>query len=339
MSRLRLSLPHAWLTRGALAWVLRPISLCFECLVACRQWLYRLGALRPQKLRVPVVVVGNVLVGGVGKTPVVIALVKHLQQRGLRVGVLSRGYGRVSRDVREVHPNSRADEVGDEPLLIARACGVPVWVGANRVEAGQSLLEHDRKTQVLVCDDGLQHLALARDIELCVFDERGIGNGWMLPAGPLREPWPRAENSHIDRFELSHGAAPVSGRFQVHKKLADFAVRADGTRRPLPTGFAHPVQALAGIAKPQVFFNMLEELGLTLSYTQALPDHAALHGVSIDKTMGELLCTEKDAVKLWIDHPEAWAVPLITNLPTDLLQALDGCLDRRLSSRHGLKIT
>ena len=339
MSRLRHSLTQAWLTRGPLAWGLRPISLCFEWLVACRLWLYRLGVLRPRHLRVPVVVVGNVLVGGVGKTPVVIALVKHLQQRGLCVGVLSRGYGRASRDVREVQPNSRATDVGDEPLLIARSCSVPVWVGANRVEAGQSLLEHHPKTQVLVCDDGLQHLPLARDIELCVFDERGIGNGWMLPAGPLREPWPRAENSGVDRFELSHGEAPTSGRFQVHRQLTDFAIRADGTRRPFPSGFAKPVQALAGIAKPQVFFSMLEEFGLTLTHAQALPDHADLQGISIDYAQGELLCTEKDAVKLWIDHPEVWAIPLKTTLPNELLLALDACLDRRLSSHHGLKIT
>ena len=339
MSRLRHILTRAWIRRGLLAWALRPISLCFEGLVTCRLWLYRQGALQPQPLEVPVIVIGNVMVGGVGKTPVVIALVQHLQERGICVGVLSRGYGRVSRDVREVHPTSRAEDAGDEPLLISRACGVPVWVGANRIEAGKSLLEHYPKTQVLVCDDGLQHLPLARDIELCVFDERGIGNGWMLPAGPLREPWPRAANSSIDRFELSNASSPISGRFQILRELADFAVRADGTRRPFPMGFANPVQALAGIAKPQVFFSMLQDLGLTLTHTQAMPDHANLHGVSIDASLGELLCTEKDAVKLWADHPGVWAVPLITTLPAELLEVLDASIDRRLSSHHGLKIT
>lgn len=332
-------LTQAWLKRGLVACVLWPISACFGCLVRSRQWLYRLGVFKSHHLPAPVLVVGNVLVGGVGKTPVVMALVEHLRQRGLHVGVLSRGYGRTTRDQREVHTSSRAQDVGDEPLLIARRCGVPVWVAADRAAAGEALLQKYPNTQVLVCDDGLQHLALARDIEVCVFDERDVGNGWLLPAGPLREPWPRAAALDVNRFELTSAATPSSPRYQVRKQLAHFAVRADGTQRSLQDWRMTPVQAIAGIAKPQVFFDMLAAQGLSLTNTQALADHADMRDVVINARLGDVLCTEKDAVKLWPLHPTVWAVPLLTTLPPELLQAIDARLDSKLSSRHGLQTT
>lgn len=332
-------LTQAWLKRGLVACVLWPISACFGCLVRSRQWLYRLGVFKSHHLPVPVLVVGNVLVGGVGKTPVVMALVEHLRQRGLHVGVLSRGYGRTTRDQREVHTSSRAQDVGDEPLLIARRCGVPVWVAADRAAAGEALLQKYPNTQVLVCDDGLQHLALARDIEVCVFDERDVGNGWLLPAGPLREPWPRAAALDVNRFELTSAATPSSPRYQVRKQLAHLAVRADGTQRSLQDWRMTPVQAIAGIAKPQVFFDMLAAQGLSLTNTQALADHADMRDVVINARLGDVLCTEKDAVKLWPLHPTVWAVPLLTTLPPELLQAIDARLDSKLSSHHGLQTT
>jgi len=336
---MRKVLTQAWLKRGLLACILWPISACFGCLVRSRQWLYRLGVFKSQHLPVPVLVVGNVLVGGVGKTPVVMALVAHLRQRGLHVGVLSRGYGRTTRDQREVHTSSQAQDVGDEPLLIARRCGVPVWVGVDRAAAGKALLRKYPHTQVLVCDDGLQHLALARDIEVCVFDERGVGNGWLLPAGPLREPWPRHAAPDIDRFELTSVAAVSSPRYQVRKQLADFAVRADAIQRSLQDWHAMPVQAIAGIAKPQVFFDMLMAQGLSLTSTQALADHADMRDVVINTRLGDVLCTEKDAVKLWPVHPTVWAVPLLTTLPPALLKVIDARLDSKLSSHHGLQTT
>lgn len=332
-------LTEAWLKRGLLACVLWPISACFGCLVRIRQWLYRLGVFKSHHLPVPVLVVGNVLVGGVGKTPVVMALVEHLRQRGLHVGVLSRGYGRTTRDQREVHANSQAQDAGDEPLLIARRCGVPVWVGADRAAAGEALLHKYPNTQVLVCDDGLQHLALARDIEVCVFDERDVGNGWLLPAGPLREPWPRAAALDVNRFELTRAATPSSPRYQVRKQLAHFAVRADGTQRSLQDWRTTPVQAIAGIAKPQVFFDMLAAQGLSLTNTQALADHADMRDLVINARLGDVLCTEKDAVKLWHLYPTVWAVPLLTTLPPAFLQAIDALLDSKLSSHHGLQTT
>ncbi len=330
-------LTRTWMRRGPLALALWPVAACFGLLVRFRQLLYRWRLLNSQKLPVPVVIVGNVWAGGVGKTPVVMALVRHLQQRGIGVGILSRGYARQSHDIREVSTDSTAQEVGDEPLLIARLTGAPVWVGSNRVAAGQELLQHHPKVQVLVCDDGLQHLPLSRDIELCVFDERGVGNGWLLPAGPLREPWPRRSTQAITCFEMTSGDLPHKGQHRIMRELADYAVRGDGTRRSLKEWHQRPVQALAGIAKPQVFFDMLRTKGLTCLHTQALPDHDDLDHVRIDAALGEVFCTEKDAVKLWLRHPEAWAVPLVITLPSEMIQALDMRLDTKLSSSHGLQ--
>src|SRR5690606_24360938 len=141
-------------------------------------------------------------------TPVTLALVRHLRDRGWHPGVVSRGYGRRTRDVREVLPASSPAEVGDEPLLIARAAGVPVFVGRQRAQAGRALLAAHPRTDILVCDDGLQHLALARDLEVCVFNDEGAGNGWLLPAGPLREPWPRRVDWVLHAGPAPGGSAP-----------------------------------------------------------------------------------------------------------------------------------
>ena len=343
------ALMHAW--RGQanrwLVWALWPISLVFASMVAVRWWLYRLGWIRSQTLPVPVVVVGNVLVGGVGKTPITIALVQHLSAKGWRVGVLSRGYGRSAQatDIQAVTLSSSAAEVGDEPLLIQRKCQVPVWVGADRVAAARAMLAQYPALQVLVCDDGLQHWPLARDLELCVFDERGLGNGHLLPAGPLREPWPRRVlNTQVPTLVVqSHSSTtalpPSPQTYTVQRQLSPYAVQASGQTRALPSWQGQSVQALAGIAKPEAFFDQLRQQGLLLSLTQALADHADLDDLYIDPTLGEVLCTEKDAVKLWPRHPEAWAVPLQTTLPAELLDAIDLHLasahNAKLSSPHG----
>jgi tetraacyldisaccharide 4'-kinase len=355
MNTLRLALMQAWVGQRAqdrwLAVALWPISAVFGALVWLRQTLYKLGFFKQHVLPVPVLVVGNVLVGGVGKTPIVMALVQHLTQQGWRVGVLSRGYGRLPNsdkkrpDIRPVLANSTAEDVGDEPLLIARSCHVPVWVGSDRASAGLALLEQHPEVQVLVCDDGLQHWQLARDLELCVFDERGVGNGFLLPAGPLREPWPRSAwrhpttGSQVPTWVVQTAGQTAPGAFAVQRALATFARQADGTQRSLQRWDNTPVQALAGIAKPEVFFDMLRAQGVQLAHTQALPDHADVRGLNLNPAWGDVLCTEKDAVKLWAQHPQAWAVPLLTELPAPLLHALDLALEAaqrpKLSSPHG----
>ena len=229
------ALQRAWLRRGLLACTLWPLSLVFGLVAAARRAAYRAGLFKSERVGVPVIVVGNVIAGGSGKTPIVKAVVEHLKQRGWRVGVVSRGYGRNTADCREVFATSNAADVGDEPLLIARSCAVPVFVARKRVEAARALLRAHPQIQVIVSDDGLQHYSLARDVEICVFDDRGAGNGWLLPAGPLREPWPRP----VDFVIGPEG-------FAVARALASEAMRADGSRMPLSQ--LQGVTAVAGIA-------------------------------------------------------------------------------------------
>jgi len=205
--------------------------------VRFRQGLFISGVFKSHKLPVPVVVVGNVVAGGAGKTPLVMALVQHLKAQGIQVGVISRGFGarRVSGasaptsvEVHEVLPNSLPQDVGDEPLLIRRTTGVPVFTGINRHAAGLALLERHPETQLIISDDGLQHLALQRDLEVVVFDDRGLGNGWLLPAGPLREPWPRPCD-----LVLHTGQKHAFGGFRSTRTLAPLARNAKGDALPL----------------------------------------------------------------------------------------------------------
>ena len=357
MPDIRLALQQAWLKRGLISCVLWPVSLIYGLVFGLRKMLYRVGVFRSQQLPVPVIVVGNVYVGGVGKTPLVIALVRELTASGLKVGVLSRGYGRSGQGFQSVTPQSLATDVGDEPLLIARACQVPVFVGKNRFEAGLELLSQNPQTQVIVCDDGLQHLGLVHDLALCVFDERGLGNGWLLPAGPLREAWPvhssgyshvmtvltsnfaRHDSQANKKHEQPQVLNQLSVDFVVPRVLSDFAQQADGTTQALSSFRGQKVQALAGIGKPQAFFDMLTAQGIGLSVTQALADHEDMHSVRIDPAMGAVLCTEKDAVKLWNYLPTAWAVPLVTEIPEELFKTILAQIAPKLSSGYGHQTT
>jgi len=357
------TLTQSWGQRGLLAWLLWPLSLIYRLLVVLRHALYRSGLRHTTRLPVPVIVVGNVVAGGAGKTPVVLALVAHLQQLGIAVGVISRGYGRRSNDCLEVTPERSAQEVGDEPTLIQRRTGVPVFVATQRTEAAKALLARYPRTQLIVSDDGLQHLSLARDLEIGVFDDRGVGNGWLLPAGPLREPWPRAFD-----LVLHTGTQPAFAGFWGQRRLADYALRADGSSKlladlanpqsvnapsratatasatratstpPTPPAAAfasesdsRPLLALAAIAQPEAFFAMLRAKGLVLAHTLALPDHYDFSSWQRNENIGyRLICTEKDAVKLWPLEPQALAVPLLFDLPPAFWQALDTRLGRLL---------
>ena len=317
------ALQRAWSGRGALARALWPLSLLFGAVASLRRTAYRAGLLRRQRAGVPVIVVGNVVAGGSGKTPIVQAIVRHLADAGLRPGIVSRGYGRRTRDCREAKAGSDPSDVGDEPLLLARTCAVPVFVAPRRIDAARALLRAYPGTHVIVSDDGLQHYGLARDVEICVFDERGPGNGWLLPAGPLRESWPRA----VD-FVLG----PTG--YRVQRTLARDAVRADGMRVPLEQLRGKALVAVAGIAKPAAFFDMLRERGLAIERTIALPDHFDFR--ALPALAGEIVCTEKDAVKLWRTHPRAWAVPLQVQLDPAFWTALDAKLAAMgLSSSDG----
>lgn len=335
-------LTRAWVRRGLLAWLLFPVAVLFGILAALRRGMFQVGLRKTRRLPIPVLVVGNVVVGGSGKTPVVVALVRHLQAQGLRVGVISRGYGRLTRDCREVMESSAVQDVGDEPALIRRSTAAPVFVAPRRFDAGSALLTHYPDTDIIVCDDGLQHLALHRDLEICVFDDRGLGNGFLLPAGPLREPWPR----HAD-LVLHTGSRPAFDGFVAQRALAPDAVAADGRRVSLSTLVHHsgkPLLALAGIARPEQFFAMLRAQGLHLERTLALPDHYSFDSwVRTEYERNTLICTEKDAVKLWAHQPEALAVPLLffpepaffAELDRRLNPLLSRRLARTVSSQHG----
>jgi tetraacyldisaccharide 4'-kinase len=309
---------------------------------ALRRSLYQAGVLRIARAPVPVIVVGNVIAGGAGKTPTVIALVKHLQAQGHVVGVVSRGYGRRSARALEVSPDAQPADTGDEPLLIQRSTGTPVFVAETRIVAVQALIAVHPRTTVVVCDDGLQHYGLYRDLEVCVFDDRGCGNGWLLPAGPLREAWPRqplAQAGQADtRLLVLHtGRQPQFAGYRAHRRLADHAVRSDGSQVALTSLAAThglPVLALAAIAQPQAFFDMLTQQGVVLTKTLALPDHYDFDSWSRNEYGGyQLICTEKDATKLWKHAPDALAVPLVQTMDADFWSAIDG----QLSSMHGHK--
>lgn len=320
------ALRKSWQRRGALGWLLWPVSQLYGALTALRRTLYRSGLLKSTRLATPVITVGNVIAGGAGKTPVTMAIVRHLQSQGFRPGVISRGYGRKTEGCRAVTAHSTAHEVGDEPLLLARSLKVPVFVASQRAEAGQALLGEHPDVNILVCDDGLQHLALQRDIEVCVFNDEGVGNGWLLPAGPLREPWPRDVDLVLYAGQAPGGMAP---QFALTRQLAANAVDAEGRHQSLDALQGSAVNALAAIARPEDFFGMLRDRGLKLNQTFALPDHFDFSGW---KPGGDaslpLLCTEKDATKLWEQQPEALAVALQVQLPPAFFEALDGLLKR-----------
>jgi tetraacyldisaccharide 4'-kinase len=289
--------------------------------------LHRRGSAPVQPLPVPVLVVGNYVVGGAGKTPTAMAMVRALQEAGRRPGVVSRGHGRTGEAARAVQAGDAAAAVGDEPLLIRRRCNVPVWVGRDRAAAGRGLCAAYPEVDVLVSDDGLQHRALARNAELVVFDERGAGNGLLLPAGPLREPLPRALPpwSRV-LYTAGHASTPLPGALAQRRILQAWPLAAwqsaDATvARPLTALQGRPLLAMAGIAAPQKFFTMLAAAGLSI-VRLPLPDHHDYVTLPWPPGTTEVITTEKDAVKLQPDRlggTRVWVVPLDLQLPAALV--------------------
>lgn len=315
MSSLASHLQRAWLGRGPLACALWPLSWLMLAIVALRRLASARGWMASQRLPVPVLVVGNRIAGGAGKTPATIAILQHLQAQGHRPGVLSRGYG-----VHIEAPSPRlldalsaaslgAQDTGDEPALIHRRTGVPVMIGPRRVVSGRALLDSHPEIDILVCDDGLQHLALQRDVEVVVFDERGAGNGWLLPAGPLREPLrtaagPGVKVAPIVLYNAAAPSTPLPGhlgqrRLGPLQALQDWWAGRSETPPPLPE-HTPGAWALAGIAHPERFFQALRAQGWQV-HGCPLPDHADFAALPWPAEVGDVIVTEKDAIKL---HPE-----------------------------------
>lgn len=334
--RLARRLQHEWLGGGPLSVALLPLSWLYRGLLALRALAYRAGLKRTEALPVPVIVVGNWIVGGAGKTPTTLALLALLRARGLRAGVVSRGYGREGDGVKLVTRVSTAREVGDEPLLIHLRGRVPVAVGRDRVAAARSLLAAEPSLQVLVSDDGLQHWRLPRRLSLLVFDERGLGNGRLLPAGPLRQaPAPLAADQLVV-YNAPRPSTALPG-FIAERRLAGAVPLADWwAGRParldalLALRDRAGLLAVAGIARPQRFFDMLAGLGLRAD-TLALPDHADFATLPWPDGVAGVLLTEKDAVKLppsRVGSLPVWVVALDFSPGAGFEAALDTQLQR-----------
>ncbi len=318
-----------------------PLSWLFSALVGLRCLAYRAGVLRTAKVGCPVLVVGNITVGGVGKTPLVIELVRELGRRGRSVGVISRGYGATRQGILEVAHDSRAGECGDEPLLIKRATDVPVYVGKDRAAAANALLAAHSAVDLIISDDGLQHYRLPRAIELAVVDGRGWMNGWRLPAGPLREPIARLRE--VDAL-IGSGIAVPPASTPACPFFAMQIVPGDWYRLSEPDApLSHPefsarmsgkrLHAVAGIGNPARFFAQLRALNLSF-VEHAFADHHPYQCNDLQFDGEAILTTEKDAVKLLaleragqLSLP-VWVLPIAGRLQPDLvtfiLEKLDG---------------
>jgi tetraacyldisaccharide 4'-kinase len=351
-----MALLEAWFARlwwrpapTPVAWLLWPLSALYGLLAA----VSRLVAGAPQATAVPVIVVGNLVVGGAGKTPLVVALVQALAAAGWRPGVISRGHGRsagTDEDADEivaVQATSSPRLAGDEPLLIQRRTGAPVFVGRKRADVARALAAAHPKVDVIVSDDGLQHHALARVAQLIVFDDRGAGNGMLLPAGPLRQPLPRVLPRGSFVVHTGSKASTVLPGTHVPRTatrvlpIAAWRAGDESTARALASLRGRRLVALAGIGAPAQFFAALQAAGLEF---EPLPcrDHADYAQAPWSEGTAEVITTEKDAIKLaalpgldanGIAGTQVWVLPLDCTLPAPLQRELFALLPARPGAR------
>ena len=314
-----------WYRRSAIAWLLWPASLVFGCIVFWRRTLYRLRLLKSAHPGVPVIVVGNITVGGSGKTPLVLWIAEFLKANGWSPAIVSRGYGARIDAPRAATVTSEPEEVGDEPIILSRRSGCPVWVGADRLQVIEALRAQHPEVDVLVLDDGLQHYRLRRDVEIAVLDARGLGNGFLLPAGPLREPPGRL--GRVDAV-VSHGSKAEGFTMQLEGEVAHRMTDARD-RQPLQAWRGRRLHAVAGIGNPTRFFVHVGRLGPQI-VPHPFPDHHRF--VPEELEFGDdapVLMTEKDAVKLRrYARPGWWVLPVTARLDPAfgdwLLRKLDG---------------
>jgi tetraacyldisaccharide 4'-kinase len=314
-------LSDSWYRPHPVRWLLLPLSLLYRLISAARRSAYQRGCLTRHKMRVPVIVVGNISVGGTGKTPFVLWLCDQLKQAGYTPGIISRGYGGKAKQYPlDVRCDTATGEAGDEPVLIARRSGCPVVVDPNRSAAAVHLLSQ-QSCDVIISDDGLQHYALERDIEICLVDsERRFGNKLCLPAGPLREPIARLQS--VD-FVVYHGEA-ASQRYQMQLEARRWHNLAEPEKQlPLTAFHEQEVHAVAGIGHPQRFFDLLCEQGIIV-HPHAFGDHHDFQAKDLNFA-DELpvLMTEKDAVKCQsFARPNHWYLPVTARIDDSLAQAI-----------------
>lgn len=314
-----------WYRRGAIAWLLWPASVVFGLAVFIRKLLYWTRILPSAHPGIPVIVVGNLTVGGSGKTPLVLWIAEFLKKNGWSPAIVSRGYGGKLHAPRAATVADEAGEVGDEPIVLSRRSGCPVWVGPDRLAVIEALRGQHPDVDVLVLDDGLQHYRLRRDLEIAVVDSRGFGNGFLLPAGPLREP-PRRLKS-VDAV-VSHGSSRQGFAMKLEGETVHRMTDARD-RRPVRSFRGEKVHAVAGIGNPNRFFLHLARLGVRV-LPHPFPDHHRLIPEELDfGDEAAVMMTEKDAVKLRrYARANWWVLPVTAQLDPAfgdwLLEKLDG---------------
>lgn len=313
-----------WYSSSILSWLLSPFALLFWLITSCRRWCYRVGLLKSFRADCLVIVVGNISVGGNGKTPVVIWLVERLKAAGYHPGVVSRGYGGKAPYYPYVlSDDSTPDLAGDEPTMIYQRCHCPVVVAPSRTDAVKKLREQ-HSVDVVICDDGLQHYALQRDIELVIVDGvRRFGNGFLLPMGPLRETASRVRSVFAT---IVNGSEAKRG--EISMRLEPARIRRVSDHQMIALSPEIPVDAMAGIGYPPRFFRTLESLGYTLQQQVAFPDHHAFDATELKQRFGShpLIMTEKDAVKC-----RSYALPNWYYLPVDAVLTAE--FEQRLLTR------
>ncbi|MEQ1635379.1 MAG: tetraacyldisaccharide 4'-kinase [Methylococcales bacterium] len=328
-------LEKQWYQNTIPSFWLQFLATLFKNLVRFRQFFYQKGILKQTRLPVPVIIVGNLTVGGTGKSPLVIYLAKILSDTGYTPGIISRGYGgKAKHSPQRVFADSNPEDVGDEAVMLATRSKRPVAVGSMRSKAAELLLK-ETICNVIISDDGLQHYALQRDIEIAVIDgERRFGNGYCLPAGPLREP---VERLHGVNFVVINGATVEASEFSMGIQ-AEFAINlSTGESKPLHHFRSTQVHALAGIGNPQRFFTLLNHFDIPY-IRHIFPDHYLFQAADLqyDDHL-PVLMTEKDAVKC---RPYAtqqhWFIPINAELPPRFTQQLLRLLKEK---SHGPQFT
>lgn len=294
-------------------WPLLPFSCLYRLWMQLRRKLYQVNVFKVHRLPVPVIVVGNLTAGGTGKSPIVVYLAKLLKEKGYQPGIISRGYGRKGSGIKAVSMETTPEEVGDEAQMIYHKTGCPVMVGNHKFSVGKALLQQF-KVDIIISDDGLQHESLGRDIELIVIDgQRGLGNGWCLPVGPLREPVSRLKEAD---FVLVNGqvSEEISHDFCFELK-AEQAICQHETRN-LEEFKYQTVHAIAGIGHPKRFFQTLTKASIEV-IEHPFPDHYAYQPSDFSfSDEHPVMLTEKDAVKCpFMNQPGYWAVPVQVEMP------------------------